>query len=195
MRQANYVLGLAGSPRKGANSTILLEEVLEGAKEAGGEVEKIILNNLAIRSCQACGGCNKEGRCVINDDMQKLYPLLEKAGHIVLATPIYFYAASGVAKAAIDRSQAMWVRKYYLDAPPGPDKGKGYLLAVGATKGSRLFECAQLSMRYYFDALNVEYAGELLVRGVEEAGEIRGRKELLQEARQMGRNMVPKQSA
>lgn len=189
MRRSDYVLGLAGSPRKNANSTILLEEVLEGAKESGCETDMFILNKLSVRSCQACNGCNKEGGCVINDDMQQLYPLLESAGHIVLATPIYFYAVSGVAKAVIDRSQAMWVRKYLLDAPPGPEKGKGYLLAVGATRGPRLFECAKITLRYFFDALNVDYAGELLVRGVEEAGEIRKREELMEEARLLGRNL------
>ncbi len=190
MRQARFVLGLAGSPRKEANSTILLEEVLEGAREAGGETQMIVLNNLKVRSCQACDGCSDEGRCVINDDMQQLYPLLEKAGHILLATPIYFYAISGVAKAVIDRSQAMWARKYYLEAPPGPEKGRGYLLAVGATRGPRLFECARLTIRYYFDALNVDFAGEILARGLEKAGEIRRREELLQEARALGRSMI-----
>lgn len=190
MREEKYVLGLAGSPRRQANSTILLDEVLKGAIEKGGKVEKIILNDYRIRPCQACGGCTETGECIQNDDMEGLYPKLLTAGIIVLATPVYFYSVSGVAKAFIDRTQALWIRKYRLKKMvPEPD-GRGYLIAVGATKGARLFECPVLIARYFFDAINAVYQRGLLVRGIEKAGEILNHGEYLEKARELGRSLL-----
>lgn len=48
------VLGIVGSPRRGGNTELLVDEVLAGAKEAGAEVHKIILNELKIGHCQGC---------------------------------------------------------------------------------------------------------------------------------------------
>jgi len=193
MRKNDFVLGLAASPRPQANSTILLDTVLRAAEQQGCRVKKVELFKFNIRSCQGCGGCDHTGECVLNDDMHLFYPLLEEAGHVVLAAPIYFYALSGIAKAFIDRSQALWVRKYRLTQPPPEPQGKGYLIAVGATKGKRLFECSQLTMRYYFDALNINYEREILVKGLDEEGEVFNKKDVLAEADTMGRTMGPNQ--
>ncbi len=189
MRNNDFVLGLATSPRRKANSTILLDTVLTEAKQQGCRVEKIEIFKFNIRSCQGCGGCDHTGECVLDDDMHRFYPLLEEAGHIVLAAPIYFYALSGVAKAFIDRSQALWVRKYRLTQPPPEPQGKGYLIATGATRGKRLFDCSLLTMRYYFDALNINYERDLLVRGVDKEGEVLHDKVILTEAAAIGRAM------
>lgn len=190
MRKQKLVLGIASSPRPRANSTILLDALLAEAKEAGSRVEKLEIFKHNINSCRGCGGCDRTGNCVLKDDMHRFYPLLEEAGHIVLAAPIYFYALSGIAKAFIDRSQALWVRKYRLAETPPTPQGKGYLIAVGATKGKRLFECSLLTMRYYFDALNVNYERDLLVRGVDEEGDVLSRNDVLAEARSMGQGMA-----
>ncbi len=123
---------------------------------------------------------------MLEDDMCLFYPLLQEAGHVILAAPVYFYALSGIAKAFIDRSQALWVRKYRLEQQL-PSQGKGYLIAAGATRGKRLFECPRLTMRYYCDALNLHYAGNLLVRGVENEGDVLNNREIMQEAHAMGR--------
>ena len=191
MRKNDFVLGLAASPRPKANSTILLDTVLGAAEQHGCRVKKVELFKFNIRPCQGCGGCDHTGKCVLDDDMHQFYPLLEEAGHVVLAAPIYFYALSGIAKAFIDRSQALWVRKYRLTKQPPEPQGKGYLIAVGATKGKRLFECSQLTMRYYFDALNINYEREILVKGLDEEGEVFNKKDVLAEAATMGRTMGP----
>ena len=58
------ILGIVGSPRRGGNTEILVDEVLAGAEEVGAFTEKIILNELNITPCQACDGCQKTGKCV-----------------------------------------------------------------------------------------------------------------------------------
>ena len=44
---------------------------------------------------------------------------------------------------------------------------KGYLLSSAATKGPKIFDCSILTARYIFDAMDVEYGGEFVVKGVD----------------------------
>ncbi len=187
------VLGLFGSPRRGGNTDILLEELLKSAEREGAKVERIYLSELRITPCKECHGCDATGSCVILDDMEKICPQLAQADVIVLASPIFFYGVTGWAKALIDRSQSLWAKKYLLKNPStgeGGKRRKGFFISVGATKGRRLFEGAILTVKYFFDALNVEYAGELLWRGVDGKGEILKHPEALEEAREAGRRLV-----
>ncbi len=63
------VLGVAGSPRRGGNSETLLDEVLNGAKEAGAVTEKIVLAQSNFSPCKACDACSWTGTCIQDDDM------------------------------------------------------------------------------------------------------------------------------
>ena len=66
------VLGIVGSPRRGGNTEILVDEVLAGAEEAGALAEKVILTRLNIAPCQACDACRDTDECVQQDDMSAL---------------------------------------------------------------------------------------------------------------------------
>jgi len=183
------VLGIYGSPRKGGNTDQLLDKALEGARSAGAEVKTVYVRDLRMSGCIECGGCDKEGRCVVEDDMQTVYPLLEDADVIFLATPIFFYSVTAQVKALIDRAQANWAKKR-LDRSPEEKKmskqGRGYLIAAGATRGKNLFEGAQMVARYFFDALNISYEGGIFFRSIEEKTAVRDNPETLQEAFNLG---------
>ncbi len=84
------VLGIAGSPRRGGNTDLLLAEVMKGAASQGAEVKTIVLCDLDIAPCLHCDACLKKGKCKIQDDMQMLYRELEQADRIVLASPVHF---------------------------------------------------------------------------------------------------------
>jgi hypothetical protein len=62
-------------------------------------------------------------------------------------------------------------------------------LSIGATKGRLLFVGSRLVAKYFFDAINVRYAAEILVRGVDEKGAINERPEVLEQARDLGRRL------
>jgi len=146
------VLGIYGSGRKGGNSDKLLDHALEGAESAGAVVSKVYARDLKVSGCRACGGCEKTGKCVIKDDMNSVYPQFEEADIVLLASPVYFYGVSGQVKLLIDRAQAMWSKRMIEKTPEGRktfDKGVGYLIAVGATKGQNLFEGVQLTAKYF----------------------------------------------
>ena len=187
------VLGLFGSPRRGGNTEILLEEALQGAEREGAETERLYLSDLKITPCTECHGCDETGDCVILDEMQKIYPKLLEADIIILASPIFFYGVTAWAKTLIDRSQALWAKKYLVNDPSMGKRGKrrkGFFISVGATKGQRVFEGAILTVKYFFDALNTEYTGELLYRGVDGKGEILKHPKALEQAREAGRKLV-----
>src|SRR4030043_1736865 len=187
------VLGIFGSPRRGGNTELLLEEALRGAEKEGAKVERLYLSEFTITPCKECHGCDNTGNCVIMDDIGKIYPKLLEADIIILASPIFFYGVTAWAKALIDRSQALWSRKYLLKDPSlGKDgkRRKGFLISVGATKGPRVFEGAILTAKYFFDVLNAEYVGELIFREVDGKGDILKHPEALQQAFEAGRRLV-----
>ena len=187
------VLGIFGSPRRGGNTDILLEEALKGAEMEGAEVERLHLTDFNIIPCRECLQCSNDGKCIILDDMQKVYPKLLEADIIILASPVFFYGVTAWAKALIDRCQALWSRKYILkDESLGKEgkRRKGFLISVGGTKGQRVFEGAILTAKYFFDVLNSEYVGELVFREVDAKGDILKRPEALQQAFEAGRKLV-----
>ncbi len=98
------ILGIVGSPRKGGNTEILVEEALAAAREAGAQTEIILLADKNIAGCDGCGSCGETGACKIKDDMQNIYPQLEAADAVVFGTPVYFGGVTSQAKALIDRT-------------------------------------------------------------------------------------------
>jgi len=187
------VLGIFGSPRRGGNTEILLEEALKGAEKEGAKVERLYLSDFTITPCKECHGCDDTGNCIILDEMEKVYPKLLEADVVILASPIFFYGVTASAKALIDRSQALWARKYLLKDPSLGKEGKkrkGFFISLGATKGQKIFEGAILTVKYFFDVFNAEYVGELLFRGVEAKGDILRHPEALQQAFEAGRRLA-----
>ncbi|RJX36497.1 MAG: flavodoxin family protein [Desulfarculus sp.] len=188
------VLGIYGSPRQGGNSDLLLDAVLVEAGAAGVQTEKIYCRRLNISGCLECGGCDETGQCVVEDDMQQVYPLLKSARAIVLSAPVFFYGLPAQCKALVDRSQACWSGRLLAKTTPEErkrhDAGRGYLIAVGATKGPRMFDCMELTARYFFDALDMSYEPGLLIRGLEAKGAAAGSPDVMDQARELGRRIA-----
>ena len=182
------ILGLMGSPRIGGNTDLLLDEALNGAESGGAEVEKITIANLKIAPCREIYACTKDGQCPIKDDMAGIYDKLVKADAIIVATPIFFYTISAQLTALISRCQALWSRRYVLnwDIP----LKKGAFIAVGATKGAKLFDGPKLTIRYFFKAVNAEYTEELLIRGIDKKGEIKQHPTALKDAYDLGKRLA-----
>lgn len=192
------VLGIAGSPRRGGNTDLLLAEVMRGAVSRGAEVKTIILSDLDIAPCQHCDACLEAGKCKVDDDMQMVYRELEAADRIVLASPIQFMSVTAQMKTMIDRCQALWARKYILKLPPlssEPGEKKGLFVSVGGRKVANLFEPALATVRALFNTLDITYAGDLLFRGIDEKGAITKHPDALQQAFLIGQRLVDDSSA
>ena len=192
------VLVFLGSPRKKGNSEVLTEAVLKGVRQVGGDPEIIRLCDLNISPCLNCGGCDKTGKCVVEDDMTPLYDKIISTDLIILASPIFFYGITAQAKAFIDRTQALWNRKRLLMEKSkwqeNPDR-RGFFISVAATSGTKIFEGAVLTMKYGYDAMGTAYAEELLVTGADRKGDMAKFEKKLQEAEEAGRNFLINQPA
>ena len=185
------VLGIMSSPRRQSNTEILLDKALEGAREAGAEVEKVLVSKLKISPCLEIYACRKDGNCAIKDDMQSLYKKLLEADHIIFASPIFFYGVTSQAKAIIDRCQALWVRRHVLGmGKEDKRERRGVFISVGATRGKKLFDGAVLTVKYFFDAIGVKYSGDLLVRGIDNKGQIGEHPAALEDAFRLGQELV-----
>jgi multimeric flavodoxin WrbA len=185
------VLGIMGSPRRQSNTEILLDKALEGASEAGAEVEKVPISNLNISPCLEIYACFKDGNCTIKDDMQALYDKLVEADHIVFASPIFFYGVTGQAKAVIDRCQALWARRHVLGMGKEDKRARrGVFISVGATRGEKLFDGAVLTVKYFFDAVGATYSGDLLIRGIDNKAQIGEHPTALEDAFRLGQQLV-----
>jgi multimeric flavodoxin WrbA len=185
------VLVVLGSPRKGGNGETLARKAAEAMENGGSTVEYIRLNDLNLRPCQGCGGCDKTGTCVIKDDMTAIYQKVDDADRILLISPVYFYGLSAQCKIFGDRFQSRWSRRYNLKQRFREGEGrKGYLISTAATKGSKIFDCSVLTTRYIYDAMDVEYGGELLVKGVDKRKAVLEVPDQIVLAEQFGRDIA-----
>jgi len=186
------VLGIAGSPRRGGNTDTLLAEFLRGAADKGAETKLIRLNGMKFVGCQHCDACLKDGNCAVKDEMQDIYPAFEEADVIVMASPIQFMGITAPMKAMIDRFQSRWARKYVLKTPPLGDekKRKGFLIAVGGTKLKNLFEPTLVMIQTFYRLMDIEYAGDILLRQIDEKGAINDHPEALRQAYEEGQRVV-----
>lgn len=85
------VIVISTSLRTGSNSDMLADRFIDGALQAGHEVEKISLIGKNIQFCRGCLACQKLGRCVIKDDVDAIMQKVLHADVIVWATPIYYF--------------------------------------------------------------------------------------------------------
>ena len=99
-----YVLGIMGSPHKEGNTATLMKDALAAAAASGAETKIVQLNELTIRGCQGCFGCQQKTPCVLKDDMTALYAEIDKADAVVIGSPVYMWAPyTAQTKLFIDR--------------------------------------------------------------------------------------------
>lgn len=183
-----YVLVLKGSPRRGGNSAVLANQVEAGAREAGGEVETLLLDRMKIAPCDGCDACHNKipGVCILKDDMDGLYERLPRAHALVIASPIYFFTVNAQTKLFLDRM-------YVYDAIPNPLpelKKVGIVLVYGdddvATSGvMNAIHMYQDIFRYYQKPITGVVHGS-----ANKAGEVRTNEELMQKAFELGKLMA-----
>ncbi len=184
------VVGISGSPRRSGNSEILLDRALEGAKLAGAEVKKIILNELSFKPCQECGGCSKTGVCVIRDGMEDIYKLLKGADAFIISTPIFFASVSAQTKMMIDRFQCEWMAKYMLKKAMRKKRRKGLFICVAGSHRNDHFDNARSVIKAFFATLDIEYCGELFCGGIEKMRDIDNEEKTLNKAYALGRGLI-----
>jgi len=178
------VIGICGSPRRGGNSEILLDIFLKCLEKKGFETKKFILNEMKFIPCQECEEIRKDGRCKIQDDMQMLYPEIESADVIVIASPIFFGSVSAQTKMMIDRFQCQWLGMNIFKSYT-PKKKKGYFICVEAGERDDFIENAKSIIKNFFITVGATYSGEVICKGVDEKGKVKERKECIEKVKSL----------
>ena len=187
------IVAIYGSPRRKGNTASLLERSVAGARSTGAEVQEFVLRDLKISPCLELYHCKKAGECSIKDDFQTVRDATLASKALMLASPIFFYSVTAHTKMFMDRFQSLWVKKYLIDEVPFGQwtaSRKGLFISAGATKGKKLFEGTLLSIKYFFDTLDMELWNSLLYRGLDEATDVQQHPEYLDEAFTAGRDLA-----
>jgi multimeric flavodoxin WrbA len=180
-----------GSPRKNGNSALLADQVAAGARAAGAEVESYYLHGMKIQACDACEFCQgtAEMECVIDDDMQILYPKIREADAIVYASPIYWFTVSAQMKLFMDRCYALGGGTDYAQEHALAGKRIGIVLTYG---GDDPFDSGAVNaIRTFQDAFNYVPAEivDIVYGYASDAGEIKGNRAVMERAHELGRKL------
>jgi multimeric flavodoxin WrbA len=156
------ILALTGSPRKGSNTDILVDKILEGAKTRRHATEKLRLYDYEILPCLDCRRCKEietAYTCALKDGMQEIYSRLEDADIIVFGTPIYWYGPTAKMKLFIDRLRPFIASRRLV--------GKKGIIVVPSEEGPECCGPIQEMFRMSFDYLGMENAGSILAQAYE----------------------------
>ena len=138
------IIVLNGSPRPNGNTAAMVEAFVEGASGKGHNITVVPVCQKKIAGCLACEYCHTkgEGKCIQLDDMQEVYPILDAAEMIVLASPIYYHSFTGQLQCAINRI-------YALDRPKNLNKA-ALILSSGDDDvyGGALYEYQNSFLNY-----------------------------------------------
>ncbi|MDO8056139.1 MAG: flavodoxin family protein [Candidatus Hermodarchaeota archaeon] len=166
------ILALNSSPRKQRGGTgVVLNTFLEGAREAGAEVDQVLVHDLDIKPCLGCFACwvKTPGQCVQKDDMSELLVKRQTADAIVLATPVYVDGMTSTLKVVLDRSipavhPFFEVRDDHCRHPPRSDQKPIKVVLVSVSGFTELdnFNPLVMHVKAYCKNLSGDFAGAVL---------------------------------
>lgn len=185
------IIGIVGSKRKNGNTACLVKEALKGAGEEGAKTRVIYLGDYTIEDCRGCEGCRDTLKCVIDDGMQQLYPLLLECDGLILGSPVYFYNVTAGIKAFIDRcycheifdstDRSCWISVH--EASGGKYAG---IIVVGEQHDEKYMGFAAEAMQVSLDDLGFRVVDVVKGAGFWGPGEVLGDQEILKRAKKMG---------
>ncbi len=188
MEKKKQILILKGSPRRNGNSNLLADQAEAGARETGAEVASFFLQELHIEGCSGCDACQVNGDqvCTIQDDMQKIYPIIKEADGIIFASAIYWFTYTAQLKLVIDRL-------YAFERPTGSilmGKSVGIILTYGDSDPMKS-GCINAihSFQDMFSYLRAPICG--IVHGTAmNIGDVKSNKALMQKAFTLGQKLA-----
>ena len=187
---AGKIIGLLGSPLTEGNTAQLLDRALKGAEDAGCEVEKIVVVNLDFQACQEMMFCKEHETCILDDDMQAMYPKLRGMDGLIIATPVMTMGIPGKLKSFIDRFQVFFMAKYVRKKPliskEKKKERKGLFICISGMNIPEVFVGAKLTVKAFFDIIDCQYSDELLISDMDTIKNIQAQPTLLEAAYKKG---------
>ena len=184
------IIGILGSPLPEGNTAALLDRALQGARDAGCEVEKIVVANLDFQACNEMMFCREHDTCIMDDDMQQMYQKFREMDGVILATPVMTMGIPGKLKSFMDRFQVFFMAKYVRKKPfftkERASRRNGLFICISGMKIPEVFVGVKLSVKAFFDIIDCTYRDELLINDMDAIQDIRTRTDLLDAAYKKG---------
>jgi NAD(P)H-dependent FMN reductase len=184
------VIGLLGSPLSDGNTAKLLDRALKGAEDAGCSVEKILVTTLDFQACEEMMFCKDHDICIIDDDMQQLYPKFKEMDCLIIATPVMTMGIPGKLKSMMDRFQVFFMAKYMRKKPfiskERRMERKGLFICISGMKIPDVFVGAKLTTMAFFDIIDCQYSDELLISDMDTIRDVSAHPDLLEAAYKKG---------
>ncbi len=177
------VVGFVGSPRKNGNTDVLVQQVLDGAAQAGADTEKFYINDMDIRGCQGCNYCRAADSCKLDDEMTKAYDMLRNADGFVFGSPIYFFQFTGQMRQFIDR----WFALIDTDFTPRIETGKkAVIVSAQGNPEPEAFRSVFDEFSQLLQMFGMDVKGTFVDVGHHAPGEVKDNPDLMAQAKQAG---------
>jgi multimeric flavodoxin WrbA len=177
------IVGIVGSPRKGGNTETLTRLALEEISKEGLDTELVTLAEKKITPCDGCFSCRETGKCHIDDDFETVFSKMVEADGIILATPVFFGAATPQMASLISRSIAYRNNKRLLENKVG-----GPL--VVARRAGQNFTLAQLMFFFMIWGMIVPGSTYWNIAFGREMGEVTKDEEGVETVKNFGRKLA-----
>ena len=174
------IILINGSPRKGSNTEIALNEVAKSLNEEGIDTEIISIGN-DVKGCMACGACRKLGKCTIDDIVNVVAEKMKNADGIVVGSPTYYASPNGAVVSFLDRI-------FYSGAFDSTMKGGAAVCTARRAGTDTNFDV----INKYFTISNMVVVGSQYWNNAfgRLAGEAKGDEEGMQTMRHLGKNIA-----
>ncbi|WP_440059287.1 flavodoxin family protein [Thermogladius sp. 4427co] len=132
------IIIINGSPRPNGSTSKLASIAAKGVEDGGGVPEIVRLYDYRIEPCKGCVSEDVK-KCYFpcpaySDDFNRIAGKLVESEGFIIATPVYWYAPSGVLKNFIDRLTSLENMIFHIGKSLLDGKVAGFI-AVGADSG------------------------------------------------------------
>lgn len=155
------VLGVSGSPIRNSNTDRALQLVLDAT---GFETEFVKLTDYTVAPCNACLGCVKTNRCVIQDDGIMLAEKAKAADALVIAGFTPYSTLDARTKAFIERLYPLRHTHGFMAGKPGA----AVITSCVPEDNQQLPPAAEMGVNaiaYYMMEEGMRFVGALKVQG------------------------------
>ena len=161
------IVVITGSPRSNGNSFAMTKAFIEAAEAKGHTVTRFDAAMKSVGACHACETCFKTGKaCSFDDDFNTIAPAILEADAVVFTMPVYWYSIPAQIKGVIDKMFSFCVAGKNIAGK------KCALITCCEEHDMSVMDGVRIPIERTAALLKWEMAGEVLIPGVLNAGEI-----------------------
>lgn len=173
MKANKKVVIIMGSHKANGNSGWIVEKLAKRLSIEGCDVDVLDINKLKINHCIDCDYCRQNyGKCVYEDDMNLVYPLMRTADSMIIVSPVYFNNVTSKLKVLIDRCQMIFMCDFAHQKPfvssLNVEEKFGFLISLGGANAyENQFVGSELTVELLYRNLRMPLTGHFKYAGLD----------------------------